>query len=562
VTKQNVYETWSNLSCTLSWHCFSDSLDKLFLFCKMLLFSCLLLCCAGMPAACTGSARRDSLPLHRSHRVSGRTVRGQPRQAVLRSLTNEQRVFLHHDTWSVWVDELRTSKDIRSSIQKALSTPSWWESWQTLPSTTRDGVIRHLLPILIGDPQPGESDWRLHCSDAYKLCQSDNNCRWKYWNYARSCSAGGGNAAWQNMKSSFQTYGPSMQNIFQPRFLSAKRRIARSLSKKWYARRLRAKRLRSRKFRNKKLSMRRKGRWTLLRKKWHRKPSARRTRKKRRKFKPKKIASRYLTYWMGRRWRKVFKKTLPLYDVAQCSSNCRKALISLNNTVYGALLARCDCRMRRAVEYLTTFSNSARAANSTIRNSTIPFAQVIVRDGPWDEGMCRAQQANAKACRPRLFKARSTQMGCTESRIRCEHNPRCRAAQNAFLLKCSQVISGVTCTSACRSAMLALQRASRYFGTCVCDGSEAPDCQKIRSNIYDLCQDRGDCEEENHLVFSKRSPLQVASQKGVRCRRKKRTNEALPEIGVLHNSCNHRALLLRSLNLLLIVLLTLVVPKS
>ncbi|XP_076800159.1 uncharacterized protein LOC143445147 [Clavelina lepadiformis] len=348
------------------------------------------------------------------------------------------------DPWRMWLD--LPEEDLTSSIQKTLSNPALWESWRSLHRDTRDVVVRKFLPSLLGD-----RGWTIHCSDAYRLCEADSSCAWKFWNFVSSCPTAKSSVAELSITSQWD-------NVFKSL------RKTRSVRK----------RLRNR---GKKRARSRNGRRRNRMKK-RRQYLSRINRAKQRRRRVKmativKTETAYLHYWMGKHWPGIHDKRRDLGG-DRCSSKCLEALKMLNNTVYAPLLAKCDCRARSDGQDLG------------VDNS----------QDEWNVRSCRKHQLSADLCRPRIYKSRSATIGCTESRIRCENNPKCRRAQAQFLLQCSQVINGVICTPECAKAMGKLQKASRYFNSCICDGAERPICEKIRSNIKELCV-KHDCST-NH----------------------------------------------------------------
>ena len=341
--------------------------------------------------------------------------------------------LMDRDSTRFWQRWLRgASRDFTGSLRKSLSDPELWRFWTLLHSSTQARVISQLTPLLVGG-----KDWRLHCSDAYSLCLADSNCRLKLWNFMSSCSP---------QKMPFEDW-PALRwesSLFFPRIrirrVSAKRPNLKRQSK---FRRNRRFRKRRRKWKNKTRSSANLGKLhsqSRLRKAW-------------------KDATQDLHYWMGKYWPNIYRN--PSFEGPECSPRCLNALLMLNETVYASLLAKCDC---------------AAKPNDTQNPSAV-----------WDEAMCNRNQAKALECRPRLFRPRKGVIGCTESRLKCENDPKCEKAQANFLLKCSQVISGVTCTEGCMDAKSRLAEASRHFSTCVCDGSEKRECRRIRSNLNQLC---------------------------------------------------------------------------
>ena len=322
-----------------------------------------------------------------------------------------------------------SEQNLDQVLRKSFSNPQMWRIWMQLRDSLREKIILQLLPVLLGS-----NDESLHCSDAYRLCLADNNCRMKYWHFRSSCL---------NENMSLEEWFAASE--FELSVMRQKARFRRKTPKQFRKfNRLRRNR-KTRRRRTRKLKHNR-----------YRSPSTISPKKFRRVMKE---ATAELHYWMGRYWPNIYAK--PFSIEPQCTPECLNSLIMLNKTVYGGLLAKCDCKAKRDK------NNQSQTE--------------------WDEAMCSEQQAKAIQCRPRLFKPRKAVIGCTESRLKCENDPRCQKEQENFLQKCSQVISGVTCSDGCIEARDRLAIASRHFRTCVCDGTEMRACRIIRENLETLC---------------------------------------------------------------------------
>ena len=334
--------------------------------------------------------------------------------------------------WSNWLAE--SSVDFLKNIKKSLSDPEWWNFWVRLPEGTREEAVSRFLRLFSDNKR-----WNLHCSYAFHLCLADRSCRWRFWNYLSSCST---------HKISLKDWAASSDkaNIFQSL------KIRRSASF------LRATRPKSKNFRNRKARKRRqkhknKSHLPAYLKRVFRSKTAKTTWLK---------TTEKLHYWMGRYWSNIFVNS---YIKRECSSKCLNALLMLNQTIYSTLLATCDCsRQPPQINYTTN-----------------------TKDLAWNEAECKKLKAKALVCRPRLYKPRKAVIGCTESRLRCQNNPKCNSAQTNFLLKCSRLISGVACSKGCREAIKKLSLSSQHFNTCVCDGAEKRVCSEIRQNIKNFC---------------------------------------------------------------------------
>nr|XP_002123239.1 uncharacterized protein LOC100185778 [Ciona intestinalis] len=366
------------------------------------------------------------------------------------------------DHWRAWIEEMKTTGDIRGSIRKALKSPEWWAAWEQLPSVTKDTVVKRLMPMLVGN-----GDWKIPCTDAFKLCERDTNCRWKYWNYVSSCAAGNvllvppswfiSDRTKRTRDVSDVRHTPTASSTREKRS-NANRRSPRTRKRN----KARFARDYSYDYTGGKTKRRHQGR---------KKPN-------RRSRRPKYMKQfKFLHNWMGKEWKNIYS-AVPYQETVGCSIKCLKALLMLNNSVYSPLLGGCDCQERDS--YNVPHRSGSSAANESIN-------MVTERHVSAREKMCVQYQQNAQACRPRLFKGNSTAIGCSESRARCEADRNCSAAQRTFLLRCSHLINGVSCSPACLAAIKELGQRSKHFSGCICDGEEAPICLKIRSNINELC---------------------------------------------------------------------------
>ena len=83
-----------------------------------------------------------------------------------------------------------------------------------------------------------------------------------------------------------------------------------------------------------------------------------------------------------------------------------------------------------------------------------------------------------------------TKPSCSEAWKNCTKNSICNKAMGTFLLRCSQLISGVECNANCTKALdgfLELSIGKMLENECECDGVEEPICRGIRAHYQELC---------------------------------------------------------------------------
>nr|XP_039271539.1 uncharacterized protein LOC120345983 [Styela clava] len=344
----------------------------------------------------------------------------------------------------------------------SVTRESIWKVWNSLRTGTRELVIKKLYPLLIPQDSSEELNWRLHCADAYKLCMADTNCYWKYKNFLSSCT--------DKDLSILNTEDEESDEFFPSDALETKRTRRRLIPD-----RKRHHNSRRRSVKRDVYEVERKMR-----------SEARVTRRRKRTQRQKSV------FWMGQYF--LSEKYTDPYSVlryfsmasrsSKCSTKCVHSLMMLNETVYGALLAHCDCRAQ-------TMPSAYQVSGSVLQKNQIDStdgSQISQEKYLQDwENTCFIHQRSAQTCRPRTFRRTSGIIGCTEARQRCEKNSICRIAQQNFLSKCSQVINGIHCSSSCKESVRRLRQATSHYDTCVCDTSEGPTCQQIRSNVVHLC---------------------------------------------------------------------------
>ena len=355
-------------------------------------------------------------------------------------------------TWKAALGGIRISEKFELSLRN----PYWLQIWRKLPSFIQDRILSEISPVFAKQNRS-----KLHCLNAYTLCREDNNCRAKYWNFLSSCSQAA-------QPISFQEFIDTSQWENDLYFSSIKRkRAARSTPSHLRRQSLRENRFQRRFRKSKRLKKRRRKQFK-KRKKRHR--NFARSFKKSKELWKKTIDE--LHHWMGRYWLSIYEKNDQ--DSALCSTECLNALVLLNKTVYGSLLANCDCGRENFPSYNTS-----------------------IKKALWNPTACKKHQATALSCRPRLYKQSKAEIGCSLWRVKCENSPRCRKAQKNFFRFCSQTINGIFCTQSCRNAIKKLKRVQKNYNSCVCDGSDKHFCLKIKENIKNLCFPNKECEKHS-----------------------------------------------------------------
>ena len=358
--------------------------------------------------------------------------------------------------WRNWLEQ--ASPNLEESILKLLKDPVWWDYWTRLHPSTRENVISKVTPFLFAG-----NGISLDCSSAWQLCLADKNCASKYWIYQSSCFPYEASPDQWLHATGKNKFSYSMERIKRDAQFSQKRGARGSKGRQKLRRKHKRKNRKRMYHQNKKAS----------------------NRSKRRRMAWKKATSS-LHYWMGEYWPNIYDRKL-LNDRAQCTPKCLNALLMLNNTVYAPLFAKCDCSAKQ------NFNNSEQAKRAA-----------------WNAKECKNQQAKALKCRPRLYKPRKATIGCTESRIKCEHDPKCSIAQSNFLKSCSQVINDVRCDEKCKDAIVTLSAASRHFNTCVCDGTEKRECTAIRAQVLKLCVPNNNTTRNDATIASKRTKKSIS----------------------------------------------------
>ncbi|KAM6930880.1 growth arrest-specific protein 1a [Xenentodon cancila] len=139
----------------------------------------------------------------------------------------------------------------------------------------------------------------------------------------------------------------------------------------------------------------------------------------------------------------------------KCPSHCISSLIQLNLTRNGPALEECSCG---------------------------------------HDKLCANTKRAIEPCLPR-----TTSTGCTEARHQCERDPQCSAAMQDYLQHCGKLFSGAICTNACRNVIANMRKIPKgqQLDTCMCDGTERPICEFVKSSMKALCFDFPDRYESS-----------------------------------------------------------------
>lgn len=132
-------------------------------------------------------------------------------------------------------------------------------------------------------------------------------------------------------------------------------------------------------------------------------------------------------------------------QMKRCPSHCISSLVQLNLTQEGPALEDCSCGSDR---------------------------------------LCESTKRAIEPCVPK-----TSSMGCTEARRRCERDDQCKTSMGEYLTHCGKLFSGATCTNACRNVIAHMRKIpkAQSLDTCVCDGSERTICEFIKHNMKNLC---------------------------------------------------------------------------
>lgn len=107
------------------------------------------------------------------------------------------------------------------------------------------------------------------------------------------------------------------------------------------------------------------------------------------------------------------------------------------------------------------------------------------------DSICLTLKARLAKCMDTVIHGvrNDTKPGCSTVRVQCSRDKDCNSAQQYFLRKCSQLISGVECSRECKKAQKVLLSSplGRGLDECECDGFEEPHCRGIRAHQKALC---------------------------------------------------------------------------
>ena len=381
------------------------------------------------------------------HKENNNRGADEPEQAVI----THHKLFDEHSQEKLFKFWRRNNVVFFESAQTPFLKADWWRLFLLLPSGLREKILQQVFPFLIN-----ENEESIHCSNVYALCLEDNSCRSKYWNFLSSCSQSVEQISFQDWIMTSQI--DKQLWVYKNTKTLKERRTVRSVTKNKNIKKNEVLQQKRKHYGKKSRKKRQKKRPTLFN-------------QKRKSWKKMKAA---LHYWMGRFWPDIFLSSSS--NFSQCSMECLNALNLLNNTVYGALLANCECKL-----------------NFNVRRKNSAF---------WSERSCAEHQRTVAKCRPRLHKSSISEIGCTEWRLKCENNPKCAKAQQQFFKVCSQVINGLMCTTQCHKAIIGLKNISKQFNSCVCDGNEKPYCLKIKSHMRSLCFLEQKCQNKLNVPLS------------------------------------------------------------
>ncbi|XP_074495283.1 growth arrest-specific protein 1a [Sebastes fasciatus] len=147
----------------------------------------------------------------------------------------------------------------------------------------------------------------------------------------------------------------------------------------------------------------------------------------------------------------------------KCPSHCISSLVQLNLTKNGPALEDCSCA---------------------------------------HDPLCTSTKRAIEPCLPR-----TTSTGCTEARRQCERDGQCSSAMHDYLKHCGKLFSGAICTNACRNVIANMRKIPKgqQLDTCMCDGTDRPICEFVKSSMKALCFDSPVREEGSGSDYSQYS---------------------------------------------------------
>ncbi|XP_048859317.1 growth arrest-specific protein 1a [Brienomyrus brachyistius] len=126
------------------------------------------------------------------------------------------------------------------------------------------------------------------------------------------------------------------------------------------------------------------------------------------------------------------------------------------------------------------------------RHCIASFIQLnLTKNGPFLEDcdcatdiICKNAKRAIEPCLPR-----TSNMGCTEARRRCEKDAQCSTAMSQYLFHCSKLLDGIRCTDACMNVIANMRKIPKaeQLDTCICDGTERTICEYVKMNMKTLC---------------------------------------------------------------------------
>lgn len=275
---------------------------------------------------------------------------------------------------------------------------SMMNMWSNLPAIARESILKKIFPFLSSRSSRGGNQLTLHCVVGRDFCRTDNNCNSKYEQFVSSCSS-------------------DEETILDPVIARKSNHNART-----------TKRRRQRKDGGERPIKR-----DVELVESRIRNNGKRLKKRRRKNKQKSV------FWMGKRLSSKPSKSRDMQryfslhtKTYKCSLGCVQLLNLLNYTIYGALLAHCDCRANTMPEEYKNMLYD----NLDISQRLIQTKNEYLQN--W-ETTCFAHQKIAQVCRPRIYVGTKDTVGCTEVRKECENDPKCNNAQEQFVKECSKV---------------------------------------------------------------------------------------------------------------------------
>lgn len=274
------------------------------------------------------------------------------------------------------------------------SSTSIIDLWSNLPAITKETILSFIMPFVTSRSSRGGNQWTLHCALGRDICRTDNNCNSKYEQFVSLCSGDEANIV--------DPVNLRLVHEKKPKHHpkeGSKRSIKRDVEF---------------------VQSRLENRGKIIKR--HRRKNKRRS-----------------VFWMGKRlspksskstdMRKYFSLQTKTY---KCSLGCVQLINLLNYSIYGALLAHCDCRANTMPE---KYKNMLYE-NLDISQRLTQSKQEYLKN--W-ESTCFAHQKIAQVCRPRIYVGTDDTEGCTEVQRKCNDDQKCNNAHEQFIKECSKV---------------------------------------------------------------------------------------------------------------------------